>query len=96
MTDKEYELNETIDSSILDVEKAIFMLNEFIDSYIWAIKPTPEKAIKYGSSTKFDSLTKDEEISYRLLAEYDRMTNLIQIARDYCYNASQTLNSKEG
>lgn len=92
-TNKEYELSEIIDDSLIEIENAIFMLNEFIDDYEWDIIPTVEKASKYG--TESGEHTKDEEISYRLLNEYKRIIKIIRIARDYRFNTAQLLKKNE-
>lgn len=86
-----FELNETIDNAHNELEKAIFMLNSFVDTYEWNISPTWQKAMKYSNTTDLSECSKDEEISYRLLTEYDKITKTIRIARDYCFSASYEL-----
>ena len=68
---------------------------EFIDVYDWDVKPTTDKANRYGLSTNPAHCSKDEEISWKLLAEYDKITWLIQIALDYCWSASKALQEKD-
>ena len=70
------------------------MLNSFVDTYEWNISPTWQKAMKYSNTTDLSECSKDEEISYRLLTEYDKITKTIRIARDYCFSASDELQKK--
>lgn len=95
MNKTEYELEEIIDDADVDLHKAIMALEEFIDVYDWDVKPTADKANKYGLSTNRENCSKDEEISWKLLAEYDKIKWLIQIAHDYCWNASKALQKKD-
>ena len=95
-TNKEYDLNEIIYDSTNELDKATFMLDDFLNTYDWNIKPTPEKAIKYGRSLPAgEGCTRDEELSHRLYLEYDKMMKMVRIARDYCYNALDFLEQKE-
>lgn len=95
-TNKEYDLNEIIFDGMNELDKATFMLDDFIDIYEWNVKPTPEKAIKYGNTINAsEKRTFDEELSYKLYSEYDKMMMMIRIARDYCYNAIELLKQKE-
>lgn len=95
-TNKEYKLNGIIDDSMNELEKATFMLDDFMDIYEWNVRPTPEKAIKYGRTMNpSEKCTFDEKLSYKLYSEYDKMMMMVHIARDYCYNAFKLLEQKE-
>ena len=90
-TENFFDYEETINESYLELKKGYMAIEEFLNSYSWDIEPTPQKALKYACSTNHNEYTLDEEMSYRLLAEYNKMIWLIQIASDYCYNATQAL-----
>lgn len=94
MKKTEYELEEIINDADVDLYKAIMALEEFINVYDWDVEPTTDKANKYGSSTNRENCSKDEEISWKLLTEYDKIKWLIQIAHDYCWSASKALQKK--
>lgn len=95
MNKTEYELEEIIDNANVDLDKAIRALEEFEASYDWEVYPSADKANKYGSYTNREDCPKDEEISWKLLYEYDRIRWLIQIAHDYLLSASSTLQKKD-
>lgn len=88
---REYKLGEIIDESIVDLKKATMALQEFVDEYDWDVEPTADKAKKFILHTDARKCPKDEEISWKLLAEYDKIKWLVHVALDYCWNASEIL-----
>lgn len=90
-TENFFDYEETINESYLNLEKGYMALQDFLDTYSWNIEPSLQKALKYGNSTHSSDCTLDEKMSYRLLAEYNKMMWLIQVASDYCFNASESL-----
>ena len=95
MRNKEYELIDKISEASVNLSKALMALEEFTGTYSWDIEPTPDKAKSYGSSCDPENSPKDEEISYRLLADYQKILWLVDVAHDYCWNASKALKESQ-
>ena len=90
-TEKFFDYEETMNKSYLALEKEDMALQDFLDTYSANIEPTPQKALKFANSTHSSDCAYDEKMSYKLLVEYDKMMWLIQVASDYCFNASESL-----
>ena len=89
MNKTELELEDIIYEADTELNKAIMALDEFIDSYAYEVRPDADKAKKFGSSAGGrENCAMDEEISWKLLIEYDRIKWLIQVAKDYCYKCN--------
>ena len=88
---KELDMINDISTNCAELERGFKALEELVDCYDYAVQPTAEKALEYMNVIDSKERTKDREISYKLLSEYDRIMWLIHVALDYSYEAYANL-----
>lgn len=88
---KELDMINDISTNCAELERGIKALEELVDCYDYAVQPTAEKALECMNVIDSKERTKDKEISYKLLSEYDRIMWLIHVALDYSYEAYANL-----
>lgn len=94
MKTKELQLQEAMEDSVYELEKAKMAIREIIEDYgCYDAKLSPEKALKYRSAIgdELKACTMDEKLSDLFLSDYSRIMWLVEVIMDYCNNAIHLL-----
>ncbi len=77
-----------IESAVLELDKAITVLNHWMDAYLYFEKPDPKAAMDWGSRA---GRGPHYDQSAQWYMEYNKITKFINIASDYVYNSKEIL-----
>lgn len=90
-TDKEIEYANLAYESYCQIKNCLSMLDELLEMYNYDVVPTPAKALKYATAINRNECTRDEQVSYDILLNYNRISTFIDIAHDYCYRTTEKI-----
>jgi hypothetical protein len=76
-----------------NLEKADFMLSNWMEEYSFSEKPDPYKAIAWGTNQDKDMHAKQ---SAKWFWEYNRIHSIIEIAMDYITRSLKLINEEKG
>lgn len=90
-----FEQTSKIETVLVELQKAILILDILTDEYGFSEPPNPVEAIQYSKSTCEDENPHDEQ-SYKWIFEYEKIHQFMEIAADYVHESQQLLKQAIG
>lgn len=88
--EKNTKIFNVIDSVLLDLEKAVLLLENWLQDYSFSEKPDARAAVAYGMRVPDDNDIKGYNSS-KWFYEYDRIVKTIDIVDDYIWKSKKKL-----
>ncbi len=85
------EVRDQVGLALMALEKANFLVGEWINNYAFAEKPDIEAARQLMSEVPGEEANKLALNSTKWYSDYDKIVKLVEMAGDYIYEAKEAL-----